>query len=123
MALWEVRDELGVRHELGHFYVIPRHFANGSCRSNKDSVSKQWLVRLSGSVQAQVLDALSCQHNGTPRRKDPPELRNSIWTSWSTKARTSHYCGHYGVDKRKFVNPRCLSLPLDVNAWRESHPQ
>lgn len=55
-ALWEVRDELDVRHKLGHFYVIPRHFANGGCCSNKDSVSKQWLVHLSGSLQAQVLD-------------------------------------------------------------------
>lgn len=55
-ALWEVRDELDVRHEPGHFYVIPRHSANGGCCSNKESVSKQWLVPLSGSVQPQVLD-------------------------------------------------------------------
>lgn len=59
-ALCEERDELDVRHKLGHFYVFPRHFANGDCSSNKDGVSKQWFVHLSGSVQAQVLDLYSC---------------------------------------------------------------
>lgn len=59
-ALCEVRDELDVRHKLGYFYVFPRRFANRGCCSNKDGVSEQWFVHLSGSVQAQVLDLYSC---------------------------------------------------------------
>lgn len=67
-ALCEIRDELPVRQRLGHFYNIPRHFANEGCSSfphqNKtkqhNSVSKQWLVPFTGSKQAQALDLFFC---------------------------------------------------------------